>query len=123
MIKWVCFDNSNKWWIKDVARRNRKYLSRRQGLRERDHITSEEAELYDLPYALSFVKIPNGKNIKTIGNNGTKDDLYKIAQQVYESWGDVPFDERYSLRGKTPAIIPNMARLRTVSSQTKQAQK
>lgn len=78
----------------------RNLTSRRQGLKERDAISSEEAKIYDLPYALKFVKPPKQNNVRTISNNGSIENLYQKAEEEYQKIGELSFDERYSLRGK-----------------------
>ncbi len=78
----------------------RNLSSRRQGLKERDAISSEEAKIYDLPYALKFIKAPNLSKVTKISNNGTIESLYQKAEEEYQKIGELSFDERYSLRGK-----------------------
>lgn len=106
---------------------HRDYNIRREALKERDNITTEEAKLYDLPYALKFVKAPRpSRSVKAkfykgldreikpkkddgfdssieityIPNKGTIEQLYEKAEAVYREKGELTFDERYSLRGK-----------------------
>lgn len=78
----------------------RRFTDRRKGLTQRDAISIEEAKLYDLPYALRFIKIPKQSNVTSINNYGTIEELYASAEEVYQSLGELSFDERYSLRGK-----------------------
>ncbi len=78
----------------------RKFLDRRIGLKQRDNITVEEARLYDIPYSLKFIQVPKQPNVSSINNYGTIEDLYASAEEVYQSIGELSFDERYSLRGK-----------------------
>lgn len=78
----------------------RKFIDRRIGLKQRDNITVEEARLYDIPYSLKFIQVPKGSNVSSINNYGTIEDLYASAEEVYQSIGELSFDERYSLRGK-----------------------
>lgn len=78
----------------------RRFLDRREGLRERDNISLKEVKLYDIPYALRFIKIPKQNNVSHIYNYGSIEDLYASAEEVYKSIGELSFDERYSLRGK-----------------------
>ena len=78
----------------------RRFSDRRKGLTQRDAISIEEAKLYDLPYALRFIKVPKQSNVTSINNYGTIEELYASAEEVYQSIGELSFDERYSLRGK-----------------------
>lgn len=78
----------------------RRFTDRRKGLTQRDAISIEEAKLYDLPYALRFIQVPKQSNVSPINNYGTIEDLYASAEEVYQSIGELSFDERYSLRGK-----------------------
>lgn len=78
----------------------RPFVKRRKGLRVRDDITEKEAALYDLPYALEFVKKPKDVPVSIINNEGSIEELYESAEEVYKSLGELTFDERYSLRGK-----------------------
>ena len=78
----------------------RRFSDRRKGLTQRDAISIEEAKLYDLPYALRFIKVPKQLNVTSINNYGTIEELYASAEEVYQSIGELSFDERYSLRGK-----------------------
>lgn len=75
---------------------------RRRSLKDRDNITEEEAKLYDLPYALKFIRAPKRDSGKVtyISNKGTIEELYAKAEEVYKERGELTFDERYSLRGK-----------------------
>ena len=75
---------------------------RRKSLKDRDNISEEEAKLYDLPYALKFVRPPKRDSGKVtyISNKGTIEELYAKAEEVYRQRGEHTFDERYSLRGK-----------------------
>lgn len=78
---------------------NRKYVSRREGLKQRDALTIEEMKISDIPYALGFIKAPQS-NVSTIENNGTLEDLYQAAEEEYKKLELQTFDEKYSLRGK-----------------------
>ena len=78
----------------------RRFTDRRRGLTQRDAISIEEAKLYDLPYALRFIRVPKQSNVISIYNYGSIEDLYASAEDVYQSLGELSFDERYSLRGK-----------------------
>lgn len=78
----------------------RDFAGRRQGIIERDGVSNDEAKLYDLPYALKFIKIPKQSNIRKVYNKGTIEELYQKAEEEYQSIGELSFDERYSLRGK-----------------------
>ena len=103
----------------------RGFGERREALKARDNITTKEAKLYDIPYALKFIKPPRlNKSVKAkfykglekeikphkgdrpelevtyIANNGTIEELYAKAEEVYRQRGELTFDERYSLRGK-----------------------
>ena len=78
----------------------RNLSDRRQGLKERDAITQEEAKIFDLPYALKFIRVPKQNNVIKISNNGTIENLFQKAEEEYQKIGELSFDERYSLRGK-----------------------
>ena len=78
----------------------RRFMDRRTSLCQRDDISSEEAKLYDLPYALKFIRVPKQNNVSVIRNYGSIEELYASAEEVYQSIGELSFDERYSLRGK-----------------------
>lgn len=78
----------------------RRFTDRREGLKKRDNISVDEAKLYDLPYALRFITFPKQNNVSSIYNYGSIEDLYASAEEVYQSIGELSFDERYSLRGK-----------------------
>ena len=78
----------------------RNLANRRQGLKERDAISGDEAKICDLPYALKFIKMPKQTNVSKISNNGTIENLFQKAEEEYQKIGELSFDERYSLRGK-----------------------
>lgn len=81
---------------------HRDFGMRRKALKTRDNISEMEAKLYDLPYALKFVRPPKRDSGKVtyISNKGTIEELYSKAEEVYKERGKLTFDERYSLRGK-----------------------
>jgi dephospho-CoA kinase len=91
---------------------NRSFEVRRQALKTRDAITTNEAKIYDLPYALKYVCAPkenmhpekgdlySNMQFTQISNNGTFEELYQKAEEVYRDNGELTFDERYSLRSK-----------------------
>lgn len=78
----------------------RKYLDRRRSYQKRDDLSKEEVKISDLPYALGLVKIPNSENVTRISNNGSIEDLYASALEVYSKYVEPTFDERYKI--KTP---------------------
>ena len=78
----------------------RKFNDRRRGLEIRDSLTREDAKVHDLPYALKYIKKPNQSNVSYITNYGTIEELYASAEDLYQSLGELSFDERYSVRGK-----------------------
>lgn len=78
----------------------RDLIGRRHGIVERDGVSKEEAKIYDIPYALKFIRIPKQSNVSKIYNKGSIEDLYKKAEEEYQNIGELSFDERYSLRGK-----------------------
>lgn len=78
----------------------RNYLSRRSGLRKRDGLTTKELKTTGLPYALGYIKQPEGDKYSVITNNGSIEDLYLHAEKVYERYVGLSFDEKYSLRHK-----------------------
>lgn len=86
--------------ITHIYAMKRRFTDRRRGLTQRDAISTEEAKLYDLPYVLKFIKVPKQSNVSSINNYGSIEDLYASAEEVYQSFGELSFDERYSLRGK-----------------------
>lgn len=91
--------------MKDISHiyyMNREFGIRRKSLKTRDDITEMEAKLYDLPYALKFIRAPKRDSGKVtyIANKGTIEELYAKAEEVYRERGELTFDERYSLRGK-----------------------
>lgn len=78
----------------------RPYLSRRKGIQERDALTTKEAKVNDLPYALGFLKPAVGENTSIIKNDGTIKELQNKADSEYESLGELTFDEKYSVRDR-----------------------
>ena len=86
--------------ISHIYEMKRRFVDRRKGLEKRDAIYAEEAKLYDLPYALKFIQAPKKAKVTPIHNFGTIEKLYESAEEVYQSFGELSFDERYSLRGK-----------------------
>lgn len=86
--------------ISHIYAMKRRFSDRRIGLKQRDNLTIEEARLYDIPYALKFIQVPKQSNVSSINNYGTIEHLYASAEEIYQSIGDLSFDERYSLRGK-----------------------
>lgn len=75
----------------------RKYLDRRRSYQERDALSTKEVKISDLPYALGLIKIPNTENVSRISNNGSIDDLYSSAIEVYSKYVEPTFDERYKI--------------------------
>jgi dephospho-CoA kinase len=78
----------------------RPYLSRRKGIQERDALTTKEAKVNDLPYALGFLKTAVGENTSIIKNEGTIKELQNRADLEYERLGELTFDEKYNVRDK-----------------------
>lgn len=78
----------------------RHFTDRREGLKKRDNISIEEANLYDVPYALKFIQVPKQSNVSFVNNYGSIEDLYASAEEIYREIGELSFDERYSLKGK-----------------------
>lgn len=76
---------------------DRKYFARRNGIQQRDDLSKQELKIADLPYALGFVKIPNSQNVTSISNNGSLEELQAKALEVYSSYVEPTFDERYKL--------------------------
>lgn len=76
----------------------RPYLSRRKGIQERDALTTDEAKVYDLPYALGFLKRAEGENTEVITNSGTIKELQDRADLEYERLVGFTFDEKYSCK-------------------------
>lgn len=76
----------------------RPYLSRRKGIQERDALTTDEAKVYDLPYALGFLKRAEGENTEIITNSGTIKELQDRADLEYERLVGFTFDEKYSCK-------------------------
>ena len=78
----------------------RPYLSRRKGIQERDALTTKEAKVNDLPYALGFLKPAVGQNTSIIKNDGSIKELQNKADLEYERLGELTFDEKYNARDK-----------------------
>ena len=78
----------------------RPYLSRRKGIQERDALTTKEAKVNDLPYALGFLKPAVGQNTSIIKNDGSIKELQNKADLEYERLGELTFDEKYNVRDK-----------------------
>lgn len=103
----------------------RNFMGRRIGIKERDDVTTEEAKIYDLPYALRYIQIPKKGNVTVIDNNGSFEDLYRKAEEEYQNIGELSFDERYSLRGKVnfKDVAIKLGKAREIGAQTKLEQK
>lgn len=103
----------------------RRFTDRREGLKTRDNVSLEEVKLYDLPYALRFIKIPKQSNVSSIYNYGTIEDLYASAEEVYQSLGELSFDERYGLRGKINFrdVAIKLGKIKQVGEQSRIEQK
>ena len=103
----------------------RRFTDRRKGLTQRDAISIEEAKLYDLPYALRFIKVPKQPNVTSISNYGSIEELYASAEEVYQSLGELSFDERYSLRGKINFrdVAIKLGKVKELGEQARQEQK
>ncbi len=97
---------------------NRNFVERRRGVKERDNASLRELKIIDLPYALGVVKWPEGENVSKIENNGSIHDLQNIADLEYEKFGELTFDERYSVKS-TPVdtLFHNMNKLPQAVSQ------
>ena len=78
----------------------RPYLSRRKGIQERDALTTKEAKVNDLPYALGFFFFFFGQNTSIIKNDGSIKELQNTADLEYERLGELTFDEKYNARDK-----------------------
>lgn len=103
----------------------RKFTDRRSSLKQRDNITAKEASLYDLPYALGFIKAPKQKNVIPIYNYGTIEELYASAEDIYQSLGELSFDERYKIKDKIDFrdVARKLGKLKEIGDQTRQEQK
>lgn len=78
----------------------RNLITRRRALKERDNLSTREVKLDDIPYSLKYIQIPEKSDFSTIYNDGSIQDLYKKAEELYKSFEILTFDERYSVRGK-----------------------
>lgn len=93
---------------------NRKYQARRNGLRQRDNLSTEELKIAGLPYALGFVKMPVGENVTYIDNNGTISELQEKAHSICSKYVEPTFDDRYKLKdvevliANVPQIMSNL---------------
>ena len=103
----------------------RRFTERREGLKQRDNISIEEAKLYDIPYALRFIRVPKQSNVIPVNNYGTIEELYASAEDVYQSLGELSFDERYSLRGKINFrdVAIKLGKAKEIGEKTRQQQK
>lgn len=75
--------------------------TRRDSLRERDELTRHELRVYDIPYAIKRIEAPKNANVSVIYNNGSFEELFQKAEDEYERIGELSFDERYSIKGKS----------------------
>lgn len=82
-----------------IVKRN--FLDRRESMRLRDDATRTELRISDIPYANGYFATLTGDNVIEILNKGTLKDLCKIADKEYENLGELSFNERYSLRGRS----------------------
>lgn len=74
---------------------NRPYIERRKALKERDNLKKEELIAYDTAhFKRTYKEIIEGKNVRKIINNGSKEELEDIAEQIYEQYF-IGFKERY----------------------------
>lgn len=87
----------------------RDFLERREGLKQRDALTVKELRVYDIPYSLEHIKLPEGKKVIKISNKGSIEDLEKQADEEYEKIGVISFDERYSVK-KPVASLENIVK-------------
>ena len=103
----------------------RRFTDRREGLKQRDNISVEEAKLYDLPYALRFIGVPKQSNVIPVSNYGSIEDLYASAEEVYQSLGELSFDERYSLKGKINFrdVAIKLGKVKQLGEEARQEQK
>lgn len=100
----------------------RTYLKRRKGLKERDNLNLYELRVAELPYTLEHLKLPDGENVSIITNDGSLEELRKIADREYERIGILSFNERYAVKAKESAIFGvahSLGKARKVASQEK----
>lgn len=103
---WVLFSHKNLMpKMSKIYFVERRFQTRRQGIKDRDNSTSEEMKVNDLPYALKICDTI--ENAQIVSNNGTLNDLQRIVDEEYEKIGIKSFDERYCIRArrKIPEII------------------
>lgn len=98
---------------------DRNFVERRRGVQKRDNASLRELKIIDLPYALGIIKWPEGENVSKIENNGSIADLQNTADLEYEKFGELTFDERYSVKQNSiNSLLHNMNKLPQVSSQS-----
>ena len=83
---------------------SRKFLSRRNSVRNRDDASIIDQKINDLPYALGFMDSNAYLNTSIITNFGTLEELYQKADQEYKEIGELSFDERYFVKNKLTVI-------------------
>lgn len=74
---------------------NRPYVERKKALQQRDNLNKKELIAYDIAHFKgNYKEIIEEKHVKEIINNGSKGELEKLAEQVYEQYF-IGFKERY----------------------------
>lgn len=102
---WVL--STHKWLDNQLSHTyvlNRNYSARRAGIRTRDDLSTEELKVADLPYALRFVKIPEGEKVTQINNNGSIEELEEKALNEATKYVSLTFDERYKIDINPPTF-------------------
>lgn len=80
----------------------RDFLERRDSLKKRDDLTVRELKVYDLPYSIGLIRVPENEIVTRIFNKGSFGELREIADKEYEKIGILSFNERYKV--KTPQV-------------------
>lgn len=109
--------------INHIYMLDRNYFARRSGMKQRDDLSLKELKVSDLPYALGFVKIPQGDNVTHINNNGSLEELQEIARGECSKYIAPTFDERYKIEPSTLAPVNLTKLMSSVKNYSKQSRR
>lgn len=92
---------------------NRRFSNRRESLVLRDQATIEETKVADIPFALGYSKLPEGRKVKTVFNYYDMEKLAERVETEYRELGKLSFDEKYQIKDENIK-----GRLRQISRNT-----
>ena len=74
---------------------------------------------------MRFIGVPKQSNVIPVSNYGSIEDLYASAEEVYQSLGELSFDERYSLKGKINFrdVAIKLGKVKQLGEEARQEQK